>query len=327
MAKYWQESPPILQEFLNYHASILSHSAKTVDEYFLDLRSFFRYLKVRRNPALSQTPFSEISILDVDLEFVSQTQLSEIYGFLTFLSGGAPAGKAESSTRARKCASIRSFYHYLCVHAHQMEQDPTQSLNNPKLRKTLPRYLSLSESIQLLEAVSGPNEVRDYCILTLFLNCGLRVGELVGLNVQDIREDTVRVLGKGNKERIVPLGAKAKDEIRCYLKKDRDKMKKARGFEDILFLNKMGKSLSRVMIFNIIKETALRAGLNKVVSPHTFRHSFASHLVNGGADIRTVQDMLGHESILTTEIYTHLDNSYLRDTITNFHPRAKKSRK
>ena len=150
MAKYWQESPPILQEFLNYHASILSHSAKTVDEYFLDLRSFFRYLKVRRNPALAQTPFSEISILDVDLEFVSQTQLSEIYGFLTFLSGGAPAGKAESSTRARKCASIRSFYHYLCVHAHQMEQDPTQSLNNPKLRKTLPRYLSLSESIQLL---------------------------------------------------------------------------------------------------------------------------------------------------------------------------------
>ena len=199
MADYWLEAPPILQEFLNYHESILSHSAKTVDEYFLDLRSFFRYLKLRREPGLEQVPFQEISILDVDLEFVSKTQLSEIYGFLTFLSGGAKSGKAESSTRARKCAAIRSFYNYLCVHAHQMDSNPTQALNNPKLRKSLPRYLSLSESLQLLEAVSGPNEIRDYCILTLFLNCGLRVGELVGLNVQDIREDTVRVLGKGNK--------------------------------------------------------------------------------------------------------------------------------
>lgn len=139
---------------------------------------------------MAQTPFSEISILDVDLEFVSQTQLSEIYGFLTFLSGGAPAGKAESSTRARKCASIRSFYHYLCVHAHQMEQDPTQSLNNPKLRKTLPRYLSLSESIQLLEAVSGPNEVRDYCILTLFLTVACVIRRTGGFECTGYSERT-----------------------------------------------------------------------------------------------------------------------------------------
>ena len=193
------------------------------------------------------------------------------------------------------------------------------------------RSLSYAESAALLSAAAGddPKKVRDRAILTLFLGCGLRRAEVCGLQLDkvDVFGGTIRLIGKGNKERIVPLGAKAKDEIRCYLKKDRDRMKKARGFEDILFLNKMGKSLSRVMIFNIIKETALRAGLNKVVSPHTFRHSFASHLVNGGADIRTVQDMLGHESILTTEIYTHLDNSYLRDTITNFHPRAKKSRK
>ena len=275
MAKYWQESPPILQEFLNYHASILSHSAKTVDEYFLDLRSFFRYLKVRRNPALAQTPFSEISILDVDLEFVSQTQLSEIYGFLTFLSGGAPAGKAESSTRARKCASIRSFYHYLCVHAHQMEQDPTQSLNNPKLRKTLPRYLSLSESIQLLEAVSGPNEVRDYCILTLFLNCGLRVGELVGLNVQDIREDTVRVLGKGNKERQLYLNEACLDAIQAYLV----------------------------------------AGLDPKYSPHKLRHTAATLMLNHGVDIRTLQDVLGHENLGTTQIYTHISDANMKQAV------------
>ena len=170
---------------------------------------------------------------------------------------------------------------------------------------------------------------RNKAILETLYSCGLRVSELVNLKLSQInfRTGYIKIEGKGNKERIVPLGARAKDEIRCYLKKDRDKMKKARGHEDILFLNKMGKALSRVMIFNIIKETARRTGLSKVVSPHTFRHSFASHLVNGGADIRTVQDMLGHESILTTEIYTHLDNNFTRDTVTNFHPRAKKSRK
>ena len=195
MADYHLEAPPILQEFLSYHESILSHSAKTVDEYFLDLRSFFRYLKLRRSPELGQVPFQDISILDVDLDFVAKTQLSEIYGYLTFLPGNTKSGKAESSTRARKCAAIRSFFNYLCVHAHQLDTNPTQALNNPKLRKALPRYLSLSESLQLLEAVSGPNEARDYCILTLFLNCGLRVGELVGLNLQDVREDTIRVLG------------------------------------------------------------------------------------------------------------------------------------
>ena len=198
MADYWKESPPILREFLNYHESILSHSAQTVDEYFLDLRGFFRYLKMTRNPDLADVPFQEISILDVDLDFVSKTQLSEIYGFLTFLTGGGAFGKAESTTRARKCASIRSFYNYLCVHARVMTADPTQALNNPKMRKSLPRYLSLTESLQLLEAVSGPNELRDYCILTIFLNCGLRVGELVGLNVDDVRDDTIRVLGKVN---------------------------------------------------------------------------------------------------------------------------------
>lgn len=314
MAKYWQESPPILQEFLNYHASILSHSAKTVDEYFLDLRSFFRYLKVRRNPALSQTPFSEISILDVDLEFVSQTQLSEIYGFLTFLSGGAPAGKAESSTRARKCASIRSFYHYLCVHAHQMEQDPTQSLNNPKLRKTLPRYLSLSESIQLLEAVSGPNEVRDYCILTLFLNCGLRVGELVGLNVQDIREDTVRVLGKGNKERQLYLNEACLDAIQAYLVV-RPEPKEELRHKNALFVSRNKTRLTTRAVENIVQKAVRQAGLDPKYSPHKLRHTAATLMLNHGVDIRTLQDVLGHENLGTTQIYTHISDANMKQAV------------
>ena len=233
-------------------------------------------------------------------------------------------------TQARSISSIKSFFKYL-LYDGAIGLNPANSLDAPKIGRTLPSVLSVEEIEAMINAVDLTKQEgqRNKAILETLYSCGLRVSELVNLKLSQInfRTGYIKINGKGNKERIVPLGAKAKDEIRCYLKKDRDRMKKARGFEDILFLNKMGKSLSRVMIFNIIKEAALRAGLNKVVSPHTFRHSFASHLVNGGADIRTVQDMLGHESILTTEIYTHLDNSYLRDTITNFHPRAKKSRK
>lgn len=314
MADYWLEAPPILQEFLNYHESILSHSAKTVDEYFLDLRAFFRYLKLRREPNLADVPFQEISILDVDLAFVAKTQLSEIYGFLTFLTGSAKAGKAESSTRARKCAAIRSFYQYLCVHAHQLDTDPTQALNNPKLRKSLPRYLSLAESLQLLEAVSGPNEVRDYCILTLFLNCGLRVGELVGLNVQDIREDTVRVLGKGNKERQLYLNQACLDAIQAYLA-IRPAPKDEPRHKDALFVSRNRTRLTTRSVENIVQKAVKQAGLNPKYSPHKLRHTAATLMLNNGVDIRTLQDVLGHENLGTTQIYTHISDANMKQAV------------
>ena len=266
MAEYWLEAPPVLREFLEYHESILSHSAKTVDEYFFDLRAFFRYLKQRRDPTLAAVPFQEIPILDVDLDFVSKTQLSEIYGFLTFLSGGAKSGKAESSTRARKCAAIRSFYHYLAVHTRQLETDPTQALSNPKLRKSLPRYLSLSESLRLLEAVSGPNEIRDYCILTLFLNCGLRVGELVGLNVQDIRDDTIRVLSKGNKERQLYLNEACLGALEQYLA-IRPDPKDDPKHRDALFVSRNKTRLTTRAVENLVRKTVLQAGLDPKYSP------------------------------------------------------------
>ena len=314
MADYWLEAPPILQEFLNYHESILSHSAKTVDEYFLDLRAFFRYLKLRRDPGLADVPFQEISILDVDLAFVAKTQLSEIYGFLTFLTGGAKAGKAESSTRARKCAAIRSFYQYLCVHAHQLDTDPTQALNNPKLRKSLPRYLSLAESLQLLEAVSGPNEVRDYCILTLFLNCGLRVGELVGLNIQDIREDTVRVLGKGNKERQLYLNQACLDAIQAYLAVRPDPKDEPR-HRDALFVSRNRTRLTTRSVENIVQKAVTQAGLDPKYSPHKLRHTAATLMLNNGVDIRTLQDVLGHENLGTTQIYTHISDANMKQAV------------
>ena len=314
MADYWLEAPPILQEFLNYHESILSHSAKTVDEYFLDLRAFFRYLKLRRDPGLADVPFQEISILDVDLAFVAKTQLSEIYGFLTFLTGGAKAGKAESSTRARKCAAIRSFYQYLCVHAHQLDTDPTQALNNPKLRKSLPRYLSLAESLQLLEAVSGPNEVRDYCILTLFLNCGLRVGELVGLNIQDIREDTVRVFGKGNKERQLYLNQACLDAIQAYLAVRPDPKDEPR-HRDALFVSRNRTRLTTRSVENIVQKAVTQAGLDPKYSPHKLRHTAATLMLNNGVDIRTLQDVLGHENLGTTQIYTHISDANMKQAV------------
>ena len=314
MAEYWLEAPPVLREFLEYHESILSHSAKTVDEYFFDLRAFFRYLKQRRDPTLAAVPFQEIPILDVDLDFVSKTQLSEIYGFLTFLSGGAKSGKAESSTRARKCAAIRSFYHYLAVHTRQLETDPTQALSNPKLRKSLPRYLSLSESLRLLEAVSGPNEIRDYCILTLFLNCGLRVGELVGLNVQDIRDDTIRVLGKGNKERQLYLNEACLGALEQYLA-IRPDPKDDPKHRDALFVSRNKTRLTTRAVENLVRKTVLQAGLDPKYSPHKLRHTAATLMLNHGVDIRTLQDVLGHENLGTTQIYTNISDANMKQAV------------
>ena len=302
----WNEA---IDSFRTYLILEKSLSTNSVEAYLNDIRKLGAYCE-QRTPSL--TP-KEVSY-DVLNEYISALKDT----------GVTPR------TQARSISSIKSFFKYL-LYDGAIGHNPANSLDAPKIGRTLPSVLSVEEIEAMINAVDLTKQEgqRNKAILETLYSCGLRVSELVNLKLSQInfRTGYIKIEGKGNKERIVPLGAKAKDEIRCYLKKDRDKMKKARGFEDILFLNKMGKSLSRVMIFNIIKETALRAGLNKVVSPHTFRHSFASHLVNGGADIRTVQDMLGHESILTTEIYTHLDNSYLRDTITNFHPRAKKSRK
>lgn len=311
MADYWLEAPPVLREFLNYHESILSHSAKTVDEYFLDLRAFFRYLKLRRNASIGKLSFSEIPIDDVDLAFVSETQLAEIYGFLTYLPGSGKFGHAESSTRSRKCAAIRSFFNYLCIHEESMEKNPTMALNNPKLRKTLPRYLSLSESIALLEAVSGVNELRDYCILTLFLNCGLRVGELVGLNTKNIRDDTMRVLGKGNKERQLYLNEACLDALEAYLTVRPDPKDEIE-HRDALFVSRNKTRLTTRAVENIVKKAVTQAGLDPKYSPHKLRHTAATLMLNTGVDLRTLQDVLGHENLGTTQIYTHISDANMK---------------
>ena len=227
------------------------------------------------------------------------------------------------SSQARLISGIRSFYKY-CILENISERDPTALLESPKLKRTLPDILSFEEIENMIAKIeaSTPEGTRNKAILETLYSCGLRVSELVDLKISCLYMETgfIRVIGKGDKERLVPIGDTAIKYINIYKDNVRNKTPSISGYEDILFLNRRGRKLTRVMIFLIIKQLAKDAGVMKNISPHTFRHSFATHLVEGGADLRAVQQMLGHESITTTEIYTHLDRDYLRNTLEKFHP-------
>lgn len=232
-----------------------------------------------------------------------------------------------AASQARIISGIRGFYKY-CLIENIVTADPSMLLEPPKLKRTLPDVLGFQEIENIINAinVSTPDGTRNKAILETMYSCGLRVTELVNLKISCLYFDAgfIRVIGKGDKERLVPVGRDAIKYIKLYNENIRLHQKIADGFEDILFLNKFGKKLSRVMIFYIIKDLAKKAGITKSISPHTFRHSFATHLVEGGANLRAVQEMLGHESITTTEIYTHLDSDYLRATLQQYHPAFKK---
>lgn len=228
-----------------------------------------------------------------------------------------------STSQARIISGIRSFYKF-CEIENLVQKDPTALLETPRLKRALPDVLSLEEIENILAQLdlSKPEGGRNKAILETMYSCGLRVSEVVNLKISHFYPDVgfIRVIGKGDKERLVPIGSSAIKYIDIYRKNIRVHTPVKKGNEDILFLNRRGSKLTRVMIFLIIKELARKAGITKNISPHTFRHSFATHLVEGGADLRAVQEMLGHESITTTEIYTHLDREYLRDTLQRFHP-------
>lgn len=227
-------------------------------------------------------------------------------------------------TQARILSGLKAFYLYLLLD-ERIDKDPTALLEGPKLGMRLPEVLSKDEIDELLGMIdlSKPEGRRNKAMLEVLYSCGLRVSELTGLKLTSLYRDGefIRVIGKGDKERLVPISGKALKEIDLYLP-DRHSLEVQPGNEDILFLNRRGRRLTRVMVFTIIKDLASAAGIKKSVSPHTFRHSFATHLVEGGADLRAVQEMLGHESIITTEIYTHLDKQYLREAILKYHPRS-----
>lgn len=228
-------------------------------------------------------------------------------------------------TQARTISGIKSFYKFLLIE-EVVENDPTTLLESPKIGRKLPDVLTDEEINKLIDSVdlSRPEGLRNKAMLETLYSCGLRVSELVNLRMSNLHfeQEFLRISGKGEKERLVPISKKAIDDIKKYIVGYRKKIKIEKSGENILFLNRRGRKLSRVMIFTIIKTLAARINLQKSISPHTFRHSFASSLVKGGADLRAVQEMLGHESILTTEIYTHLDKEFLKETVSKFHPRS-----
>ena len=315
---YRTDAPKVLRDFLIYHETIKGHSHNTVDEYFLDLRTFFRYLKIHRGLVPRSTDIEEIGIEDVDLAFVRSVTLSEVYEYLAFLSRDRVKNQRSRETeygisaasRARKIASIKSFYKYLTVKANLLEENPVQDLDSPKIPKTLPRYLSLSESERLLSSVDSRNSARDYCILCIFLNCGLRISEIVGLNLSDIRSDHIRVVGKGNKERVVYLNDATAAAINDYLlvRKNENAIDKS-----ALFLSNRKTRISREAVHNMVKKSLLRAGLDaSKYSAHKLRHTAATLMLQNGVDVRTLQELLGHEHLNTTQIYTHVDSTDLR---------------
>jgi len=316
---YRTDSPDIIREFLFYHETIKGHSRKTIDEYFLDLRTFFRFLKIHKGLLHRDTPFEEITILDVDIDFVKSVSVTDVYEYLAFLSRDRPKQANSRNTghglnansRARKIAVIRSYYKYLTLKANKLSENPVADLDSPKMRKSLPRFLSLDESVKLLDGVDGVFRERDFCILTIFLNCGLRISELAGLDLTDLREDSIRVLGKGNKERIVYINDACAASINEYLQ-----VRKLIAAIDkrAMFLSSRRTRISTSTIHSLVKKHLLAAGLDSTkYSSHKLRHTAATLMLKSGVDVRTLQELLGHEHLNTTQIYTHIESSSLRD--------------
>lgn len=317
MRKY-SDCPQILKEFLAYHENIKGQSKLTISEYYLDLRMFLRFIKLMRNDMPIDTALEDIDIRNVDLEFVGAIETADIFDFLSYLanerstngSSPAPDYGISASSRARKLSAIKSFYKYLTIRTKQLQENPVADLEYPKIRKSLPKYLTLEQSASLLRSVSGANEKRDYAILMLFLNCGIRRSELVGLNITDVYDDRIRVVGKGNKERFVYFGAACRKAIDNYLE-ERNKM--VLTDNRALFGSRNGNRISVTAVHRLVEKALKQAGLDATqYSAHKLRHTAATMMLSGGVDVKTVQEVLGHENLNTTQIYTHIENTELK---------------
>ncbi|MBS0029613.1 site-specific tyrosine recombinase XerD [Chitinophaga sp. 22321] len=297
----WESFRKLFKGYLRLERSMSDHS---VEAYLRDVEKLEQYLM--------SVGKEQLRPQDVTLE--------ELQGCVQWI---AKLGMTATS-QARTISGLKAFYKFLLLE-DMAQEDPTQLLEAPKVLRKLPDVLTFEEIEKIIAQISLDTAEghRNKAILETMYSCGLRVSEVIGLQITQLHMDVgfIRVIGKGNKERMVPIGKDAMRQIDIYRRNVRIALPVKYGEEDTLFLNRRGGALSRVMIFLVIKELAQKAGIHKNVSPHTFRHSFATHLVEGGADLRAVQEMLGHESITTTEIYTHLDREYLRDTLLRFHPR------
>lgn len=317
MQKY-ADCPNVVREFLVYHETIKVQSPRTISEYYLDMRMFLRFIKLMRNDMPISTRLDDIPVKDVDLDFIRSITTTEIFDFLSYLStdrvynpdAAVPERGISPAARARKLSTLKSFYKYLTVRTKQISDNPVADLEYPKLRKSLPKYLTMQQSAALLQAVSGANEKRDYAILMLFLNCGIRRSELVGLNLNDVYEDRIRVVGKGNKERIVYFGAPCRRAIDEYLV---ERNKKVLSDNRALFGSRDNNRISVTAVHRLVKKAFLKAGLDaNNFSAHKLRHTAATMMLSGGVDVKTVQEVLGHENLNTTQIYTHIESTELK---------------
>ena len=316
--KRYSDCPQVLREFLIYHENIMGQSQLTISEYYLDLRMFLRFIKLMRADMPITTDLDSIDIRDIDISFIRDIDTPDIFDFLSYLANdravnpesAAPDYGISAAARARKLSSIKSFYKYLTVRTKQLEENPVAELEYPKLRKSLPKYLTLDQSAALLQAVSGQNEKRDYAILMLFLNCGIRRSELVGLNLTDVYEDRIRVVGKGNKERFVYFGSACRKAIDAYLEERKEiELSDNRA----LFGSRDKNRISVTAVHRLVKKALLQAGLDSTqFSAHKLRHTAATMMLSGGVDVKTVQEVLGHENLNTTQIYTHIESTELK---------------
>ncbi len=295
-----------IKGFKQYLKLEKSLSPNSIDAYMRDIEKLHQYLEITGDTTMPEN--------------ITLNQLEQFVQYIHKLG-------LNDRSQARIISGIRAFYKYLLME-DVMSHDPTELLEGPKLSRKLPDTLSIDEINAIISSLdlSTPEGTRNKAMLETLYSCGLRVSELINLKISNLFLDIefIKVVGKGDKERLIPIGSDAIKYINIYRNTTRNQIKIKKGSEDYLFLNRRGKQLGRIMVFLIIKDCVAKAGITKSISPHTFRHSFATHLVEGGADLRAVQEMLGHESITTTEIYTHLDREYLRETIARFHPRFQK---
>lgn len=309
-------APSIIRNFLMYNETVKGKSSKSIDEYYLDLQTFFRYLLLSRGLVSSVIEFDKIDISKIDIDLIKTVTLSDLYAFIVYCKNER---NNNAATRARKVSTLRIFFRYLTVQEHLLDVNPAEMLESPKIKQSLPKHLSLDDSLKLLNSVIGENQARDYCILTLFLNCGMRLSELVSLNITDIKPDgSLIITGKGNKERLVYLNSACLNAINDYLK--------VRPTEDInfndrnaLFISRNRRRISNKTVQHIVKTHLEKAGLGDMgYSTHKLRHTAATLMYQeGDVDIRVLKEILGHANLGTTQIYTHVANRQIQSAINS----------
>ncbi len=309
-----QECPSFLRDFLTYNETIKGKSSRSVEGYYIDLRTFFRYMLLIRGKVDKKAEFNKIDISATDIELVKSVTISDLYAFMVFCK--EELGN-NTTTRARKTSTLRIFFKYMSVQTHQLESNPAELLDSPKVKQSLPKHLTLENSLELLNSVDGNNQKRDYCILTLFLNCGLRLAELCSLNLSDISDDgTMTVTGKGNKERMVYLNEASLSALKEYLAvRPRDGLPVTE--KNALFISRNHRRISPKTVQHIVKTYLAKAGLSNMgFSTHKLRHTAATLMYqHGNVDIRVLKDILGHSNLGTTQIYTHVSDKQIKNAV------------